>query len=79
MEACPEYTSQAPYSTKNDTDTPVASPKEYLMLNEPTCDEDMICENNTDNNIDLDNDNDDRFTDCLSNFSEKEDFFQWHT
>jgi len=41
--------------------------------------EDTICEN-TDNNTDLDNDriidDDDRFTDCKSNFSDKEDFFQ---
>lgn len=63
---------------KNATDTPVASPKESLMPNEQTCDEDMICENNTDINIDLDNDSnddDDRFADCLSNFSEEEDVF----
>lgn len=62
----------------NDTDTQVASSRESLLQNyEPSCDEDMTCENNTDNNIDLDNDidDDDRFTDCLSNFSEEEDFF----
>lgn len=65
----------------NDTDTQVASSRESLLPNyETSCDEDRIYENNTANNIDLDNDidDDDRFTDCLSNFSEENDFFQWH-